>query len=107
MLNMADSRGENIGLSVARGGVRINHLLFADDYVMFGRATRGDRDKLQNILNKYEKSSGQVLNKIKTSMSFSSSTRMRYKRMILSTTNAVVCGNYEKWSSSYGWKIKI
>lgn len=37
MLNFASQRGDIRGVSVAREGLRVKHMLFSDDCVLFGR----------------------------------------------------------------------
>lgn len=79
------------------GGTSINHLLFADDYIIFGRATTREWQKIQEILIKYERASSQLLNKQKITMFFSSNAAMNVRRQILQEAGITVCGNYEKY----------
>ncbi|XP_035551737.1 uncharacterized protein LOC118349897 [Juglans regia] len=85
------------GVQVARGGTSINHLLFANDCILFGRANIGDWRKIQEILLVYEKASGQFLNKGKTSVFFSNNPRLTDKQAIKKDGNSFVCGTYEKY----------
>jgi hypothetical protein len=39
MLNKVEEDGKITGLPIARGGTKINHLFFADDSMLFCRAT--------------------------------------------------------------------
>ena len=50
---------------------RISHLFFADDSLIFGRATARESAEIQRVLQIYELSSGQQLNRNKTSIFFS------------------------------------
>lgn len=59
---------------MARGGTRINHLLFANACILFGRALE-EWNRMKGILKKYNKASGQILNKEKTTVFFSTNTR--------------------------------
>ncbi|XP_042979926.1 uncharacterized protein LOC122310106 [Carya illinoinensis] len=85
------------GVQVARGSISINHLLFADDCILFGRAKLADWFNLQEVLKKYERASGQFLNKEKNSIFFSSNTKEENKKMIKEASNSLVCGNYDKY----------
>ncbi|XP_042944640.1 uncharacterized protein LOC122278525 [Carya illinoinensis] len=38
LVDMAERNGEIKGVAITRGGIRVNHLLFADDSVIYGRA---------------------------------------------------------------------
>ena len=62
------------GLSICRNGPRISHLFFADDNIIFCKATNEECNTLQKILAVYEKASGQQLNRTKTSLFFSGNT---------------------------------
>lgn len=50
MLNIAESNGLIKGASVTRGGMRINHLLFTDDCVIFCRAMLNEWYLIYNLL---------------------------------------------------------
>ncbi|XP_041009440.1 uncharacterized protein LOC121253499 [Juglans microcarpa x Juglans regia] len=90
-------KGYTRGVTVARSGTRVNHLLFADDYILFGRALADEWIKIQELLLKYEKASGQFLNKEKTTVFFSSNSRAEEKRKILVLGGSVMKGSYEKY----------
>ncbi|KAF5481894.1 hypothetical protein F2P56_002506 [Juglans regia] len=83
LLNHSDLTGNTKGVTVVRGGSRVNHLLFADDCILFGRACVEEWKRLQELLLRYEKASGQFLNKEKTSVFFSSNTHMADRDLIL------------------------
>lgn len=38
LLNQSDIKGITKGVTVSMGGISVNHLLFADDCILFGRA---------------------------------------------------------------------
>ena len=54
------------GFSLCKNGLKISHLFFANDTLLFCRANKGDLDVIQGILVLYEKASGQKLNREKT-----------------------------------------
>jgi hypothetical protein len=62
------------GLSISRGGPKLTHLFFADDSVLFCRATLMECNTIMEILRKYERASGQQINQDKTTLFFSAST---------------------------------
>ena len=62
------------GVSICKNGPRLTHLFFADDSLVFCRASLAKCQKIQNLLDIYEKASGQQLNQNKTSLFFSKST---------------------------------
>ena len=67
--------GEFKGISISRNGPQLTHLLFADDSLLFCRATIEECRKILEILEIYEKGSGQKVNQKKnTTVFFSQST---------------------------------
>lgn len=71
MANQAELRGDIKRANVTMGGISINHLLLANNFILFCRATCQEWSKLQKILSNYEKGLGKVLNKQKISIFFS------------------------------------
>ena len=74
LIQRAANLGEIKGVSICRNGPKLTHLLFADDSLLFCRATKEDCQKVLEILSSYERVSGQKLNRAKT---FSSSANQR------------------------------
>ena len=71
MLKKEESNGYIKGVAVCRGAPRISHLLFADDSIVFCRASFEEARRVMKVLEDYEGDSGQRLNKEKTSLFFS------------------------------------
>ena len=70
------------GIKVARGSPRVNHLLFTDDTMFFCQTSQTICNKLKNILERYEKTSGQKINVDKSSITFSSKPPPETKRSV-------------------------
>ena len=85
------------GLSICRNGPKISHLFFADDNIIFCKATLEECNALQKILPVYEKASGQQLNRTKTSLFFSSNTPEEVKEEIKNRVRAQVIQQHEKF----------
>ena len=85
------------GISVCRGAPRISHLLFADDCIVFCKASVDEGLKITTILEKYEKESGQKLNKEKTSLFFSKNTRREVQEAVKDMFGAEIIHQHERY----------
>jgi hypothetical protein len=74
LLSQASNSGWLTGVPSSPKGPRLNHLFFPDDNLLFCKATSSDWGRLSQLLEYYEKASGQLLNKEKTSIFFSRNT---------------------------------
>ena len=97
MIKKAVDRGKMEGISICRGGPRISHIFFADDSIVFYKASTEECDALQWILGVYENSSGQQLNRSKTSLFFSPNTSESTKHEIKNRFEAQVIKQHEKY----------
>ena len=70
LIKKATAMGDIRGISICRSGPKLTHLLFADDSLVFCRATVNDCQKLMDILSAYERASGQKINRDKTNLFF-------------------------------------
>ena len=71
------------GISICRGCPLVSHLFFADDSLLFCKASEHDCRKLIEILQLYEAASGQKFNAKKSSVIFSHNTLEESRRMVL------------------------
>jgi hypothetical protein len=85
------------GLPIVIGGMRFNHLFFADDSLFFYKANIPEWLNIQDILAIYEQASGQKLNREKTSIFFSRNTKAATKQHILSVVGVYSTTHFEKY----------
>ncbi|XP_010481107.1 PREDICTED: uncharacterized protein LOC104759943 [Camelina sativa] len=70
------------GFKASRNGPPISHLLFADDSLMFCRASVDECTTILNILQHYEKASGQSVNFQKSAITFGKGKEVLLKSVI-------------------------
>ena len=74
LLDQAESEGRIRGVSICRGAPKVTNLMFADESFLFCQATQAEGEIIANILQTYERASGQSINLEKSSAYFSSNT---------------------------------
>ncbi|XP_057785423.1 uncharacterized protein LOC131002949 [Salvia miltiorrhiza] len=72
LLRKAKTNSMMHGACLCKTALRVSHLLFADDCIIFGRAQSSKIKVVKNILRQYEGASGQQVNLEKSKISFSS-----------------------------------
>lgn len=71
------------GIRVARSNSRINHLLFANDSIIFGEASTVRALNILEILRSYAKCSNQLINVGKSSDFFSSNMNVSIRSEVV------------------------
>ncbi|XP_074364595.1 uncharacterized protein LOC141705594 [Apium graveolens] len=99
LLNSAAATGSINGCRISRSAPAITHLLFADDSFLFFKATVEETRVVKDMLNLYEKQSGQAVNFQKSAMFFSSNVRRDNQTEIWSLSNEI-----EKMFNGFWWK---
>jgi hypothetical protein len=97
LLTQAELDRRITGIPISRGGTRINHLFFADDSLLFCKATIFQWLHIQDILQLYEEASGQKINKEKTGIFFSRNTKVETKAHIAEVAGVNPSQQYEKY----------
>ena len=85
------------GIAVCHRGPKLSHLFFANDSLIFCKATILECDSLQCIFQHYENASGQQLNRAKTSLFFSTNTFWEVQEEIKERFGAQVIKQHEKY----------
>ena len=97
LLHYAAQKNAIKGVAASAIGPRVSHLFFADDSLVFGRATVSEATEIQRILKFYELSSGQQLNCSKTSLFFSPNTDEGTKERVKNMFGAQVIKPHESY----------
>ena len=97
LLDKASLRNELKGAAASARGPRISHLFFADDSLIFCKATEKEGAKVLRILQVYESFSGQQLNRNKMALFFSRNTPTRTQDAIKSMFGAQVIKPHEAY----------
>jgi hypothetical protein len=84
MLTRAEHKLRISRVPISFRGTKFSHLFFADDSLLFCRASPLEWCNIQEVLKKYERASGQKLNVDKTSIIFSRNTKREFKDHIVS-----------------------
>ena len=85
------------GISICREGPELFHLFFANDSLIFCKASMENCDELQRVLGVYERASGQQLNRAKTSLFFSKNTPRDIQGEIQRRFGAQVIKQHEQY----------
>ena len=70
-------------MKIAKNSPTINHLLFADDFLIFGKASLLEASSIKSCVDKYCSWSGQIVNASKSSIKFSKNTNLTTSTSIL------------------------
>lgn len=97
--NKLREKNEIHGVVVARGGLRISLLLFADDCILFYQVQLGECEKMLELLSVYEMASSQALNIQKIPVLLSKNTSSSSRTSISREVEVVASGKYEKYFS--------
>lgn len=97
LIEKAEREGSIHGCKICRGAPLITHLLFADDCLLFFRATNSECETITSILRSYEAASGQAINYSKSGVFFSKNVSNDLKTSlseILGVANPLNTGRY-------------
>ena len=89
LITQSTLRGDIHGFSLSKRSPSLTHILFANDSLLFCKSNVEECQKNLEILHIYERSSGQQINKAKTTIFFSKSTREEEKLLIKDTLGVV------------------
>ena len=97
MIHALVANGVMVGVTVCHCGPKLSHLFFADDSLIFCKASFIECYALQRVLGVYEKALGQQLIRAKTSLFFSKNTPTAIQEEIKQRFGAQVIKQHEKY----------
>jgi hypothetical protein len=84
-------------LKVCRAAPGISHLLFADDTMLFFKATEAQANRVKQVINEFEVSTGQLINPSKCSIMFSTACSEEIQQEIRS----ILCVEQQMFDAKY------
>ncbi|XP_042954623.1 uncharacterized mitochondrial protein AtMg01250-like [Carya illinoinensis] len=99
----ADFEGSISSVPMGKGLIKVNHLFFADDSLIFCKANSLEWSRLMRILTQYELASSQKLNKEKSLIYFSKNTPTENKSTILQIAGVNAIGSFENTLAFLPW----
>ena len=97
LIKKAEMDGDIQGISLCCRGQKITRLFFADDNLLFSKAITNACEKIQGILDQYEKASGQQVNRDETTIYFSKATPEASNNAINEALEVPIIRQYEKY----------
>ena len=85
------------GVSLCRDGLKVTYLSFADDKMLFCRASQQECTTILEILQLYEVASGQQINKDKTHLFFSSNIDQTMRDQIKTAVGVLATTHIESY----------
>lgn len=98
--NLLRSSREDIrvpGIRICRNAHVVNHLLFANDSIIFYKTEVETNKRVQKLLEIYGLSSSQLINTEKTTMVFNKNSLKAFKQEIVTLWQNGRCQQYEKY----------
>lgn len=112
-LTAATQQGLLSGVPIARGMVKMSHLFFADNCLLFCKASVHKWIRLNSILRLYESTSQKYLDRDKTSLFFNKNTGSSTKEYLMEIASLRTSSNMDKnlglpslVGPLFGWSIK-
>ena len=97
LLHKAELEGQIHGVAICRNSPKVSHLFFANGSVLFCHVNEDECQKILDILDIYERGSGQKVNHDKTNVFFSSNTSYEVQVRIQQILGVPSIRQFEKY----------
>ena len=97
LIKKAEMEGDLQGVSLCQHGPKVTHLFFADDSLLFSKASTAAYARIQEILVVYERTFGQQVNRDKTTIFFSKATLGSTQNAIKDYLKVPIIKQYETY----------
>uniref|UniRef100_A0A8I6Y6V1 Reverse transcriptase domain-containing protein n=1 Tax=Hordeum vulgare subsp. vulgare TaxID=112509 RepID=A0A8I6Y6V1_HORVV len=97
LLQEAEGAGRLSGVKICNTAPTVSHLFFADDFVLLMKVEQREAEVLKDILDLYERCSGQCINKEKSVVMFSPNTKEDVRTIVKDTLGI----QSETWNDKY------
>lgn len=97
LLYQAEARGSITSIPIGSDPIRVNHLFLTDDSLLFCKTNSLEWSRMIYLLEIYEKASGKMVNKDKTTIFFSRNTPTKVQKIILSIVGVKASRSFEKY----------
>ena len=97
LLSKAENDGRIHGASICRKAPKMTNLMFANDSLLFCRATQGEVEVINEVLQVYAHASGQCINMDNSSVYFSSNTPSEQREEIVAALGVEQVEKFEAY----------
>ena len=97
LIKQVEVSGTITRVSLCQEGPKVTHLFFADYSLLFCKANSQECNIVLEILDKYERASGQRINHDKTQLFFSSNTNQQVRNSIKGRLGVLVSHQFDKY----------
>lgn len=94
---MAKEEGRIEGAKIGRGGLSVTHLFFANNSILFGKASKAGISAVKEVVNEYKQISGQLVNFDKLLIYFSDNMNDGVKSLLREILGVRIVNNPKKY----------